>query len=193
MTAPDPWQALDKRFPRVKVYYRTMPNRWAQTIWPEAGPPFIEIAHDLGPIQQRCTLAHEYQHLVYGKPCASFCDANEAEVVEATARWLLPDLAALGAVLKHHDSKSAARLLEVTGRVLDERMTYLTDVEADELAGYLSPPLQTAEARAAHGPRRTPGRRPHHCRTTREPDAPATPLGQQNARPVLYNEAAADE
>ncbi|HEU5008810.1 MAG TPA: ImmA/IrrE family metallo-endopeptidase, partial [Jatrophihabitantaceae bacterium] len=109
---------------------------------------------DLGPVQQRCTLAHELHHLEFGRPCGSFCDDNEREVVEATARWLLPDLAPVGAALRTQDVEAAARDLGVTRQVLADRLCTLTEHEEIELAAMLTPATDAGDVRAAHGPRR---------------------------------------
>lgn len=151
----NPWHALKTEWPRVRVYVRYSPDRWGQTIWPDTGSPYIELAHDLGRIQRRCTVAHELHHLAVGKPCASFCDTNERRVVEDTARWLLPDLADVGRALAEHDMETAAELLSVTVEVLNDRLDTMTAAEEKELGALLAESSDSG-LQAAHGaPRRT--------------------------------------
>lgn len=152
----DPWRALATSWPWIPVYVRRLPDVWGQTIWPDSGKPYIELAHDLGPIQQRCTLAHEMHHLEAGRPCRSLCDRDEREVREATARWLLPDLAPVGGTLASAAVPAAAERLNVTTQVLVDRLASLTEVEEAELAAMLpaSSGSVAGRARAADGPRR---------------------------------------
>lgn len=133
----DPWQTLATYWPKVNVFIRVLSDVWGQTIWPDRGPAYIELAHDLGPIQQRCTLAHELHHLEFGRPCTSFCGDNEREVCEATARWLLPDLEVVGNALAVHDVATAAGELSVTRKVLTDRLSSLGEREEDELGRLL--------------------------------------------------------
>jgi hypothetical protein len=156
---PDPWQLLTAQWPWVKVYVRVLSDRWAQTVW-DGPAPRIELAHDLGRVQQRCSLAHELHHLAAGRPCVSLCEADERAVVEATARWLLPDLAALGVALRDLDMSAAAASFDVTRGVLNDRLLYLSEAEEAEIAAALRPGTAsagTAAVTAAHGrPRRSP-------------------------------------
>jgi hypothetical protein len=69
----------------------------------------------------------------------SFDEANEREVREATARWLLPDLACIGGLLAEQDVGTAAGELHVTLRVLTDRLCTLNEREEDELAEMLKP------------------------------------------------------
>jgi hypothetical protein len=181
----DPLATLGAEWPWIKVYVRRMDDKFGQTIWTGPnGQPYIEIAGDIGPIQQRVTLAHEMHHLVAGAPCTSFCGQNEREVVKATAEWLLPDLDELGAILRDHDMASAARELRVTTDVIADRLAGLSESDTARLTTLLSPATDgPVTARVGHGPRR-PIDPEHRCklRRSRTPQPPS--LGQdQDARP----------
>lgn len=139
MSDPDPWVALAQNWPAVKIYIRVMPDRWGQTIWSHSGPPYIELAHDASVIQQRCTLAHEYHHLDLG------AEADEQDVREATARWLLPDLSRVGVELEKRGVRVAAERLQVTSKVLNDRLTTLTTHEGAELATFLRPATSSGQ------------------------------------------------
>ena len=155
MNDRDPWQVLDASWPWVKIRIVHAPDRWGQTVWIN-GKPHIELAHDLGHIQQRCTLAHELHHLEIGQPCTPYCGGNERTVVEATARWLLPDIDALGGHLADQDIDTAARELEVTRQVLIDRLTTLSADEETRLGALLGTATDAGAGRAAHGLRRFP-------------------------------------
>jgi hypothetical protein len=155
-TPPDPWAALANDYPRVKVFIRIMPDKFGQTIW-DGSCPYIELAHDLGPIQQRATLVHEMMHIDRGRPCSAFCGVNEREVVEATARWLLPDVGPIGRALAEFDLADAALALGVPQRVLADRLACMTDSETRELGPALR--VGTSEpAKAAARQRQEQGR-----------------------------------
>jgi len=153
----DPWQYLARNLPHVKVHIRAMTDRWGQAVWVN-GAPSIELAHDLGRVEQRCTLAHEVHHIMAGAPCVSLCADNELQVIEATARWLLPDLDAVGAALCEHDVVTAAARLDVTVTVLNDRLHTLTAMEEVELAAMIAPSTddEGGAVAACGGPRRTP-------------------------------------
>ena len=167
MRDPDPWTALGEAYPGTEVHYRHLPDRWGQTLWLEDGTVRIELALDLDYVQQRCTLAHELHHLIAGRPCVALCDTNEREVVEATARWLLPDLAELGGLLRRLDAARAAARLDVTVDVVNDRVVTLTPAERETLAGILGPGTDAPATRAAHGARRNPPP-PHRCGVRRK-------------------------
>lgn len=134
---PDPWKELRDRWPRVGLFVDALEDDlWGYTDWAGEFPSII-LAFDLGRVQRRCTLAHEIQHLEYGKPCRPECPDDEERVIAATARWLLPDLAAVGRALVGRDVWSAAAVLDVTRTVLMDRLEHLTDAERVELARLL--------------------------------------------------------
>jgi Zn-dependent peptidase ImmA (M78 family) len=171
MTSRDPWQYLARNHPNVKVHIRAMSNRWGQCVWVR-GKPHIELASDLGAVEQRCCLAHEIQHLIAGQPCISFCADNEAGVIEATARWLLPDLDEIGATLRDHDIVTAAAHLGVTLSILNDRLHNLAPSEDEELAAMLTASSEPAGVMAAYGqPRRGTPRRTHRCTCMKEETA----------------------
>ena len=183
VTPRDPLATLESDFPWVDIFIRRLPDVYGQTVWSGA-KPHIELAADLGPIVQRVTLAHELQHLVAGRPCTSFCGDNERDVVDATARWLLPDVIEIGAALAGRTLREAATALLVTTDVLLQRLSSMSDTEHAELhlilpGGTDRPP---GSVRAAYGPRRiVETRRGHSCEELREPDAPIPLAGSDKA------------
>lgn len=163
---------LTDRHPEVKIRLRAdLGTRWGQTVWRE-GVPEIHLAVDLGKIQRRCTLAHELHHVMHGPPCRPLCPEDEAEVVEATARFLLPDLRAVAVTLAQLDLEHAAEALMVTRNVLTERLDGLTDDELVEVSEQLrthSGETEPGPAACDHveiekEPRRPRRRRRHACR-----------------------------
>ena len=134
---PDPRHTLRDEWPRVRIFVRYMPDRWGMTTWTDDGGAYIELAHDLDAKQQTFTLAHELGHLVAGKPCRSFCEVNEQQVIEWTARYLIPDMAKLGALLAEHDIAAAADALMLPVGAVTDRLAYLTPVEREQLGAAL--------------------------------------------------------
>lgn len=168
----DPWMYLMERHPDVRV--RLLPpshlgTRWGQTLW-HGGVPEIHLAFDLGKIQRRCTLAHELHHVIKGEPCAPLCPDDEADVVEQTARFLLPDLDIIAVTLAKHDLEQSAERLGVTRNVLCDRLDSMTEPELVQFNTLMrdlceQPPAGSAacdyvEIRV---PRRRPRRRYHDC------------------------------
>lgn len=169
----DPWQYLADRHPEVKVRLRAdLGRRWGQTVWLE-GVPEIHLALDLGKTQRRCTLAHELQHVLRGAPCQPLCPADEADVVEATARWLLPDLLPIAVALAGYELTEAAERLMVTRNVLTDRLDSLTEDELADLSEALAARTRPVEGQVAcvdpgpRHPRRAARRRSHCCRRVR--------------------------
>jgi hypothetical protein len=181
----DPWWTLNQEWPGVAVHYRVMPHRWGQTTW-DNGNTRIDLAHDLDRTQQRVTLTHEIGHLRVGAPCISLCGNNETEVIEWTARILIPDLEELAELLRRHDLHTVAARLDVTDDVVNDRMVTLTKVERAELAKAIGDSVDTGDVLAAHGaPRRNP-RPAHMCKVRREAGHPATPArNDTDTRPPL--------
>lgn len=164
----DPWLFLSDRHPDVKIYLRAdLGRRWGQTVWRD-GMPEIHLAVDLGRIQRRCTLAHELHHVMRGAPCRPLCPQDEADVIDETARFLLPDLAVVAAALAHWDLPAAAERLMVTRNVLTERLDGLTEEEMAELSEMVESATEPVDGQAARqvcvdcGPRS--GRRPTRAR-----------------------------
>jgi len=162
---------LQDRHPEVKIFLRhDLGTRWGQTIWRD-GVPEIHIAYDLGKIPRRCTLAHELHHVLNGPPCRPLCPDDEADVIEQTARYLLPDLAAVAGAIALHDITEAAEILNVTRNVLTERLDSLTEDELfrlGEMLAALADPVPVGPAACNHmdhhTSRRTRRLRLHSCR-----------------------------
>ena len=137
MFSPDPWELLAERFPDTKVYLRSdLDDRWGQTAW-HGDTAVIYLAYDLGPIQRRCALSHEIQHLIRGEPCRSLCPTDEYEVRLATAAWLLPSIEDVGAALREHDVQTAAERLGVTRFVVLDRLNGMTAEETFQMGRVL--------------------------------------------------------
>lgn len=168
----DPWMYLTERHPEVKIRLRAdLGTRWGQTVWRE-GVPEIHLAVDLGKIQRRCTLAHELHHVMHGPPCRPLCPEDEAEVLDETARFLLPELHIVVDALAAHDLEHAAESLMVTRNVLTERLDGLTDDELAEVAELLRErstartvgPVACNHVEVERVPRRPRRVRKHKCR-----------------------------
>jgi hypothetical protein len=129
------------------------------------------LAFDLGRIQRRCTLAHELHHVIKGEPCTPLCPDDEADVIEQTARFLLPDLEPVADALSRLDLERAAEALNVTRNVLLDRLDGFTEpelVQFNHRMRELSPhPTAAGSAACDHvetrSPRRQPRRRLHDC------------------------------
>lgn len=162
---------LQDRHPEVRIHLRTdLGTRWGQTIW-RNGVPEIHLAYDLGKVQRRCTLAHELHHVLNGPPCRPLCPDDEADVIEQTARYLLPDLNTVAGAIALHDLTEAAAALNVTRNVLTERLDSFTEDELrtfGELLTALSDPSPTGPAACNHMDHHTSRRyrriRNHSCR-----------------------------
>jgi hypothetical protein len=127
---PDPWTRLSEEWPAVEVHIANLPSHWGLTVWCATGAT-IYLSHTLRRVQRRVVLAHELQHLERGQPCAELSKLDEARVVAATARWLLPDFAEVCELLAEKDVRQAAAEMQVTRRVLTDR---LDDMNAGEVA-----------------------------------------------------------
>jgi Zn-dependent peptidase ImmA (M78 family) len=162
---------LQDRHPEVSIHLRTdLGTRWGQTIW-RNGVPEIHLAYDLGKVQRRCTLAHELHHVLNGPPCRPLCPEDEADVIEQTARYLLPDLPSVAGAVALRDLTEAAATLNVTRNVLTERLDSLTEDEMrtfGELLAALSDPSPKGQAACNHMDHHTSRRhsrtRNHSCR-----------------------------
>lgn len=162
---------LQDRHPEVKIRLKAdLGTRWGQTIWRD-GVPEIQLALDLGKIQRRCTLAHELHHVLNGPPCRPLCPDDEADVLEQTARYLLPDLAAVAGAVAMYDLTEAADVLMVTRNVLTDRIDSLTEEELarfGEMVRALTDPTPPGPVACQHietsVPRRRHRHRTHTCR-----------------------------
>ena len=138
MTIASPRAYLAEHWPNVKIYLRVLPGgHWGRTVWTDDGPE-IYLRADLGRIARRVTLAHEIGHLELGPPEPGDEDDNERDAVAWAARFLLPDIAALGRVLAPHDVGEAARRLMVTKTVLLDRLDLMGDDERARLSMVLA-------------------------------------------------------
>jgi hypothetical protein len=148
----DPWAFLADRHPNVKVRFRSdLDDRWGQTVW-YGDETIIYLAYDLGRPQRRCTLAHELMHIdlrLGSNP------ADELVVRHATARFMLPDVAAMGRALHDLDILDAADTLGVARGVLVDRIDCLTDDEVAELGAALRHNRKLARSGAGCTPGRT--------------------------------------
>jgi hypothetical protein len=130
---PDPWQRLRQDWPAVRVVRtdeRILGERYELVRWEVEGP-VIYLHHDLSPVQERAGLTHAMEHLDRGAPCESLRSIIEQRVVEATARWLIPDERVLAASLHAHggDLYRSAHDLNVPYFVLKQRIRHLTEDE----------------------------------------------------------------
>lgn len=133
MTAiADPWAELAAR-PRVTLRWAALGGHvrgatdGIDTIW---------LDPSLSQRERRCTLAHELTHLDLGHRGPQ-PPPVEAHVRDVTARWLLPDLALVGAALADQCPADAASDLWVTDTVLADRLAHLDAPERASLRRHL--------------------------------------------------------
>jgi len=127
---PNPWRRLRTDWPAVEVHEADLGHRWEVTRWEAAGPR-IYLHEDLTQVQRRAALTHALEHLDRGAPCESLRAAIEQRVVDATARWLLPDAEVIAAAMTAYDDDlhRAAHELWVPFHVLVDRIHTLTEDE----------------------------------------------------------------
>lgn len=88
--------------------------------------------------QRRCVLAHELVHVRLGHGTRQ-PDAVERQVRAITARYLLPDIRAVGEVVAWaHDHDEASEELWVTPGVLADRLEGMTGAEREWLSRRLA-------------------------------------------------------
>lgn len=121
-------------------------------IWHQAGPMgltdhdagIVSLRRDLTRAQRRSTLAHELLHVQRGPTLddAVLVEREELRVEKESARWLLPDVRAIGEALAWaYDLDEAADELDVDARTLWVRLAHLHPAER----GYLRGRLDAAE------------------------------------------------
>jgi hypothetical protein len=149
-----PWAWWQQSFSRDVPIYSGMPDRanptiWAMTTWTDQGA-YVTFHYKLTPLQQTMALAHEMHHLAVGGVCSRRCAANEAKVVRATARWLIPDVVTVAEKMQRMSAGAAARELGVLRSVLWERLWHATSSERAAIDEVMAqPPTWTSKARAA--------------------------------------------
>lgn len=84
-------------------------------------------------MQRRCILAHELEHLDRGAPCETLRASIERRVLNAAARYLLPDLDLLADTLAVYDWHRSTDELWVTFPVLVDRLKNLTEKEVQRV------------------------------------------------------------
>jgi hypothetical protein len=127
---PNPWQRLREDWPDVRIERTDLGHRWELTRW-ERPVPVIYLHQNLTQVQERAALTHACEHLDRGAPCESLRASIEQRVVDATARWLLPDAEVLAAAIAAYDSDlhRVAHELWVPFHVLIDRIHTLTEDE----------------------------------------------------------------
>lgn len=135
--AVNPWERLAHDWPQIPVRYEDFDDPYLHGLarWSRGRAVEIVLANDLTQVQRRCAIAHELEHLDRGQPCDSLRASIERRVVDATAKYLLPDLELLAETLAVYDMHRAALELWVTFPVLVERLRTLTD---DQVAAVMS-------------------------------------------------------
>lgn len=128
---PHPWRRFGTDWPGVEVrFVNWLGQRWEETRWEPDGP----VVYMNGRIQQvkrRAAITHACEHLDRGAPCDAMRARDEMRVVNATARWLLPDLDLVADTLAVYPLSHAAHELWVPKRILIERLNGLTDDESE--------------------------------------------------------------
>jgi hypothetical protein len=128
---PNPWDRLSADWPDVVVEHVDLGHRWERTVWRTDGSVVIYLHRDLTQVQRRAALTHALEHLERGAPCESLRASIEQRVVDATARWLLPDVEVLAAAIGAYDCElhRVAHELWVPFRILIDRIKTLTEDE----------------------------------------------------------------
>lgn len=127
---PNPWRRLAEDWPDVSVTYADLGHRWGITEWAPSGARIV-LHRDLNQVKRRCVIAHECEHLDRGAPCDSLRASIEQRVLDATARYLLPDLEVVARTIGVYDLRRAADELWVSFPVLVDRLNGLRDGELD--------------------------------------------------------------
>ena len=161
-SSTDPWQYLADHHPSVEIFIKPL-TTFGETAWNDDGSVTIYLAHDLGRPERRCTLAHEIQHIEAGMPCQSLCPNNERDVVERTARWLLPDLLPVARALRHKSIEDAAWQLDVMPSIILDRLDCLTRDEIAEWDNLMGQPNRDVATAAFTPERRTYQPVDHPC------------------------------
>jgi hypothetical protein len=168
VASPNPYTYLAEVFPDVEVRAADLGDDWGLTEWDANGNATIYLAYDLGAIQRRCVLAHEIHHVRKGAPCRSRCPFDEEDCRDETARWLLPDIRALGELMARYPITIAAERLKVIPDVINDRVDNFTEAELRVYRAAFSPQLSSGRSAAAcnvySSPRRTARDRRHPCR-----------------------------
>lgn len=131
----NPWQRLAEDWPGIDVRYGDLgsAHRHGLTRWKRGRPIEVVLHHRLTQVQRRCALAHELEHLDRGAPCESLKATIERRVLNATARYLLPDLELVAHTLDVYGWHRAADELWVTFPVLVDRLRNLTESELGKI------------------------------------------------------------
>lgn len=127
----NPWQRLAEDWPQITVRYADLGTRWGQTRWVRGTPREIVLHEALTQVQRRVTIAHECEHLERGAPCDTLKASIERRVLNATAKYLLPDVDLLAGALAVYDLHRAADELWVTFSTLVDRLKTLSDAELE--------------------------------------------------------------
>lgn len=132
----DPWQRLGRHYPAVAVRYADLGMDWGRALWLDGRPMEIVMHQRLTQVQRRVTLAHELEHLDRGAPCDTLRATIERRVLDATARYLLPDLDLVARTVAVYDLHRAAHELWVTVPVLIDRLRGLSVSELDQVIAH---------------------------------------------------------
>lgn len=129
----NPWQRLAEDWPQVRVLYADLGSEYkhGSTRWKAGHPVGVVLHEQLTQVQRRCALAHELEHLDRGAPCETLRASIERRVINATAKYLLPDLEVLAGMLAAYDLRRAADEMWVTFPVLVDRLRGMTDRELE--------------------------------------------------------------
>jgi hypothetical protein len=126
----DPWAAVDEDGVVVGFANLRIKGAYVPAI------DVIVLRHDLGHIEERCTLAEELGHRTLGhKPHPSRAEVDRME--QRAARWAAVRLVTIGdlmeALRSSDDIFEIAELLGVDPELLEVRIRWLSDDEKEEL------------------------------------------------------------
>lgn len=132
---PNPWTRLERDWPQITVQYCDLGRMThGLTTWYEGVPVSLALHERLTQRQRRVALTHELEHLDRGAPCHTLRASIEQRVLNATARWLLPDIDMIAEAMAVYDLHQAAEELWVTFSCLVTRLRTMSLDQLDYIA-----------------------------------------------------------
>lgn len=128
---PNPWRRFAEDWPQLHVEYADLGFRHGLTRWVGCHPVAVVLHSALTQRQRRVAIAHECEHLDRGRPCETLRATIEQRVLDATAKWLLPDLDQIAEIVAVYDLHQAAEALWVTYPCLVDRFRCMSNDELE--------------------------------------------------------------
>lgn len=121
MTGGNPWRRL-RALAHITLHWHDEHDPMGWTDFTDT----ISLSRTLTWAERRVTVLHEVLHVERG-PAPAWCEAKEERLVDReAARWLMPDVRAIGDALAWaHTYAEAAEELDVDEALLRVRLRYL--------------------------------------------------------------------